>query len=488
MAEVIKFEEFNYQFITASSRSTLIQLQTWMKTIHMQANGIGKNASIIVYYASDINKEVLNALKETYMDCIFRAAPINIFTDIAYSNNDQGKTISIYVPVNSIMSRLPIDLISKAIIDGAAVLPKSKIGVFSFSSDVGKMSLQTIYDSENGWAGIPDNLYVNDEDNVCTVSLEETFKLGRSFYIYKDIFTPPSPSPSPSPAKPANSLIVYSLNATEKTKEHLLEYDWLCEIFGAQIEIKKMPETSAGLKSGECIWILVSRADLHIWQKIFSAFTSENRNFKAIHCSDEFCQDDISWYNLPICKGVVRNYYRDECSSMSNVVQIPLGYSAKSQSEISLSNRKYTWSFEGTAWFDRPKKIDILNAIKPNYNKLYPNWNDPSSKSRIEYFNIVKDSVFIPILRGNNYETFRLYEAIEAGCIPIVVREEGDTNYWTWLKTNLPLLEIGSYEHAIKVMEFLKSNTYHLEKYRDEIKNAYLKWKNICKLQVQALI
>ncbi len=480
MAEVIEIQSYKYQFITSINRLSLVQLQTWMKTTHMQANGIGTNASIILYYTSDLSVDIIKALKETYMDVIFKEKPANIFSDILGSKSED-KTISIYFPVNSVMSRLPLNMIDKAIKNGAAVLPSSCIGLFSLNSVVGSMALQTIYESDDGQlVGVPDTLYMNDEENVCTVSLEETFKRCKPFYKYAGQFIPTLNSDN-------LPLIVYVVNANENTSKHILEYDWLNEIFGRKIEIKKMPETSADLKSGEQIWVLASRADLHIWQNIFKSFSAENRNFKVIHCSDEFGKDDISWYTLPNCKAIVRNYYRPECESMTHVVQIPLGYSART--DISdLQEKKYTWSFEGTAWFNRPEKLAILDAVKPNFIKLYPKWNDSTTSSREDYFNKIKESIFVPIIRGNHFETFRLYEAIEAQSIPLIVREQGDDVFWNWLKTHLPLLEIKSYDHATKTMNFLLKNKEHLEKYRNEVYQAYMKWKTDCKNKVRALI
>ena len=485
MAEVTEMQSYKYQFITSVNKSSLIQLQTWMRSTHMQADGIGKNASIIVYCASDIPNSVINALKGTFMDVIYKENINNIFTDI-YLNKTDEPTISMYFPVNSVMSRLPINMIEQAIKQGAAVLPFSKIGLFSLTSEPAKFVLQTIFEAADGsrWAGIPDSLYMNDEENVCTISLEETFKGEKAFYKYDGKFIA-TLNPNNLPKFP---LTVYALNANENTSKNLLEYKWLCEIFGRQIEIKKMPETSAELRAGELIWILVSRADLHIWQNVFKAFVAENRNFKAIHCSDEFCKDDISWYSLPNCKGVVRNYYRPACESMTHVVQIPLGYTALVPDSATVKEKKYTWSFEGTAWFDRAEKLVLLDSVKPNYVKLYSKWNDPTNTKHEDYFSRLQESIFVPILRGNHFETFRLYEAIEANSIPIVVREDGDEVFWKWLKNHLPILEIKSYEHAAKVMNLLLSNRASLETYRHELYNAYTDWKNDCKERISALI
>ena len=38
--------------------------------------------------------------------------------------------------------------------------------------------------------------------------------------------------------------------------------------------------------------------------------------------------------------------------------------------------------------------------------------------------NLLGKTKFCPVLRGNNMETFRLYEALEAGCVPVFMEED----------------------------------------------------------------
>ena len=57
--------------------------------------------------------------------------------------------------------------------------------------------------------------------------------------------------------------------------------------------------------------------------------------------------------------------------------------------------------------------------------KLLPTWKHPLPEEADEYMKILEDTKFIPCPKGQNYETYRLYEALEAGCIPICV---GDPN------------------------------------------------------------
>ena len=283
------------------------------------------------------------------------------------------------------------------------------------------------------------------------------------------------------------TLEVYMLNA--KPDVTIMEQDWLQEILGRPIKITKMPETSAELKTGQLIWITCSRADLHIWTHIFKAFENEKRPFKALHLSDEFGKDDISWYMSPMCKGVIRNYYRPECARMNHVVQIPLGYAdGLPLRDSSVDGRDYIWSFEGTKWFNREEKIQGLKTITPNYVRFYDQWLDPGQSSRKEYYARLKKSQFVPIIRGNHFETFRLYEVLESGAIPLVLRDAGDEVYWKWLTDHIPLVNTATAEDAKKLISYLMMNPGQRELYREGIIKKYNEWKTKCMHSCRAII
>ncbi len=304
----------------------------------------------------------------------------------------------------------------------------------------------------------------------------------------------PAPAPAPAPATvPATTTVntnmtVYMLNATEKSHDALMEIDWLEELFESKIDIKNLPQTSDGLKEGEQVWVLVNRPHVQTWANIFKIFESEKRQFKVIHLSDEYCLDDISWYNNPMCKGVIRNYYRPECTTNKNVIQIPLGYARGRKATNNDIMRQLVWSFEGTNWFNREELLEPLIHVGPNYCKFYKDWNDKEQSSGEDYCGRLKNSIFVPIPKGNNYETFRLYEALEAGCIPLIVREKGDESYWKWVTSNIPLINVPSYNAAKDVIKFLMSNEEHKNKYCKGIQEKFAVWKESCKKSIKALI
>jgi hypothetical protein len=98
-----------------------------------------------------------------------------------------------------------------------------------------------------------------------------------------------------------------------------------------------------------------------------------------------------------------------------------------------------------------------------------------------EYQQMLLKSQCIPVPRGNNTETFRLYEALEHGAIPLYVRTEGDDIYWAWLKGRLTLLEIRSWNEVPRVLELFRKSPEKAEQYRAGLLAQWAKWKEECR-------
>ena len=97
-----------------------------------------------------------------------------------------------------------------------------------------------------------------------------------------------------------------------------------------------------------------------------------------------------------------------------------------------------------------------------------------------EYQQVLLKSQFVPVPRGNNAETFRLYEALDHGAIPLYVRTEGDEVYWSWLRTHLNLLELSSWDQVPMVLELFRKFPEKGEGYRTGLLNQWAKWRAEC--------
>ena len=109
-------------------------------------------------------------------------------------------------------------------------------------------------------------------------------------------------------------------------------------------------------------------------------------------------------------------------------------------------------------------------------------------KNESKYLNALANSKFCPILRGNNIETFRLYETLETGAIPLYVRVENDIDFWNVISTKLELISIDTWEKAIAFINFLLDKKDHAENYRLKLVNNWRIWKDDIRLMCNNLV
>jgi len=157
-----------------------------------------------------------------------------------------------------------------------------------------------------------------------------------------------------------------------------------------------------------------------------------NRNsdckIAILHASDEQCIADISIYNHPSVSCVFRNYWRPECIG-PRVVHLPLGYlnGKGCNGRINLSSqRPLTWTFAGA--MDRNNRPVVLaglvKLLPKNFVHMTPTWGTKEDMPAIKYVGMLQDSQYIPCLDGfSNTESYRFYEALENGAIPVVKRD-----------------------------------------------------------------
>jgi hypothetical protein len=213
------------------------------------------------------------------------------------------------------------------------------------------------------------------------------------------------------------------------------------------------------------------------------------KEFSIIHLGDEFGTEPIEFYEYKSCKSVVRNYVRDNLNS--KVLVIPLGYHSSFDKPIEnplertpqLPFRTKTWSFFGTNWNGiREAILEPLKQFEKYNLKLFNSWNDPENVSEKEYLSYMLDTIFVPCIGGNNNETFRFYEALECGCIPILVE---DNNYSNYIKQYIPISCLQNWNQAQSLIQNLLNEKQTLEIYRASLLQGYRGMKQIMKEKVK---
>jgi hypothetical protein len=239
-------------------------------------------------------------------------------------------------------------------------------------------------------------------------------------------------------------------------------------------------------------WLLVSRPIVKFWNRVGKELEELGRPFRVIHLGDEFhwlqsqqntiknedCLDSLELYQNKMCTKVVRNYVRPGLNSKVSV--IPLGYviGASGAPQKTFQERTLEWSFHGSdEGATREKVLAPLKAFEPHSFRLIPQFMDKSATPPKEYQELMANSKIVPVPGGMNPETFRLYEALENGAIPLYVRLEGDSLIWNWLRTHLQLMEVKTWTQGAKVLELFRQHPEKGEQYRTGLQQQWLKWK-----------
>lgn len=256
----------------------------------------------------------------------------------------------------------------------------------------------------------------------------------------------------------------------------LMEEDWL-KALCPTITYRSIPVIREVQPNA---FLLVARPHVAFWKVIMRELDIKGIPFRVLHLSDEDCKDPIDFYSYKSCTKVVRNYFRPGLDE--KVVTIPLGHGLGMSGPSGVAQqhqptRDLVWSFHGSNEAVRRPLLEPLLALQPNSCRFIPSFRHESMTSPAEYRSILLRSKFVPILKGQTFETFRLYEALELGCIPLYVRSEGDEVYWSWLRSHLTLIELKSWDQAVKLIELLEAEPSKAQQYRDGLIAEGLYWR-----------
>jgi GR25 family glycosyltransferase involved in LPS biosynthesis len=293
-----------------------------------------------------------------------------------------------------------------------------------------------------------------------------------AFTPSKSVLTPipeevevPSPAPTPIVETPSEkTLRVYHASPEPY---HPYEMIWLQDILQRKIELISLENTTIGHNT----WFIVQRPHIEKLMTIFQQMEEHRIPFHVIHISDEFCNDNLSFYSMSMCKSVLRNYIRPDFNGLPHVHTIPLGYHHKPTSNKTFDERDLVWSFHGTDWFERSKQLEGFTEFVPYSCNLQPHWNHPTATKEKTYLSLLGSSKFCPILKGQHAETFRLYEALEAGTLPLTTIT--DPVYLEWVDSHLGLSSLYDWTNPVAVL----SGPPLSEQVRLEVQKRWAAWK-----------
>ena len=190
------------------------------------------------------------------------------------------------------------------------------------------------------------------------------------------------------------------------------------------------------------------------------------------HLGDEFGFHNLSpVYNN--CNFIWRPFCSNRYFKNEKVKCIPIGYKS-GVLDKNKTNREFKWSFAGTP--HKSSRHDLLfqlSDIKP----FFCHKTEKFDKKIIfvdEMNDVLSSTEFIPCPYGFFHpETYRVYEALECGCIPIV---EEAYQYYDRLFPNNPFIKINKWKDAKSLLQEWDS-----DRVKKKSEACILWWKNMKK-------
>lgn len=127
--------------------------------------------------------------------------------------------------------------------------------------------------------------------------------------------------------------------------------------------------------------------------------------------------------------------------------------------------------------------LPTLCEIPAHHLHFVDDWASPNKLSPEDMYSYMKRSTFVPCPSGENAESFRIYEALEAGAVPVLVRDSKE--FIEFITTNLPLKVFDSWDDAAIIMNAMSGTK--LNEYRTKVLNAWAIYKNTLNRSVKAL-
>jgi hypothetical protein len=203
----------------------------------------------------------------------------------------------------------------------------------------------------------------------------------------------------------------------------LFELDWLCEILDAQEADINIVRNFEDFKTDKNSLVICNHAVNY--RVCLDALRANGRQYGVFLLSDENLIETCEWLHDPNCLFSIRNYVHPVYFSHPKVTTIGLGYKKdfkKYLTHKSAEKRYNAWVFAGTPHGDRRKMLDVFESIKPNQTHECSGFCSADALTTRGYAEMMNNAIFALCPPGqDSMDSFRVYEALEAGCIPVVL-------------------------------------------------------------------
>lgn len=194
------------------------------------------------------------------------------------------------------------------------------------------------------------------------------------------------------------------------------------------------------------------------------------------HISQEWYQDPLDAY---AAFGFVWRNHHHSGLRHRPVLQLPLPPAALDEVTAEplpvalkpVTGRRHTWSFMGQLKTTRVAMLEAFRRIDGGYEHRSGSAVDHQTAQLQagSYLDVLGDSIFVPCAMGNAHlESFRVYEALEVGAIPLVERRPW-LDYFGALLGDHPLPTVRSWSEAPGLVNGLLGDEARLEALQERL-------------------
>ena len=272
--------------------------------------------------------------------------------------------------------------------------------------------------------------------------------------------------------------------------ENLREADWLRDILGELVE-QEIIDVDLSVYENDTIHIVSSIVKpISYYEDYFRECRSRCKRLVLFHASDEWYSGGYSVYKH--FDLIIRNYYT-YLANAPGVKTIPLGYPNGTPANTAFrpaSERAYAWSFIGEVKASRVDMVRAFETFPPNLLKRTSSISDSSGFKvpKAEFDEALSNSVFSPCPMGNvNLETWRLYESLERGCIPLLEKRLA-SEYFTSVFGRNPLPLFANWAAARRFAETVYADKAELNRLQRDIAAWWVNQKADIRARLQTSI
>ena len=257
--------------------------------------------------------------------------------------------------------------------------------------------------------------------------------------------------------------------------ESLFELDWLRYLFSDVQDHIDIEYDYRKIKTDSNTVLICNHAVPY--RPVLDALRQNGKKYAIVFLSDENLIDPCEWLHDPNCVGCLRNYVHPNFLTNPKVKVFGLGYKRDFTKFLDpeKTERNLRWSFAGTLHGDRKEAIDLFKQEVPHKIHACSGFGASDGLRTQEYVEMLQDSTFALCPLGqDSADSFRLYEALEAGCIPITLKNSEQfklhPSYWHGVfrgENSLPFILNETWESCLGQVEELS-----------EAEIQYLKGKN----------